>query len=152
MSKPKPREEEPIIEALRDALGYTDPPDPDTIDMVMTGYDIVSLDVVAATLTYDSFLDEALAPVRDDAAGMRSIIAEGGGYVLDLDIRSAARELIGRVRPVVAGKIALDQSGNHQSSELEDDGSFEFGLQAGVPFRLRFIPVDGESVATDWID
>lgn len=152
MSDHKSQNEEPTLEALRDALGYTDVPDQDTVDMVMTGYDIVNLQVITAALTYDSDLDEALVSVRDDAAGMRSITAEGGGYVLDLDIRTEAPELIGRIRPIAQGEIALDQSGNHQSIELEEHGSFEFGLRAGQPFRLRFIPTDGESVATDWIE
>jgi hypothetical protein len=146
MTDHKRDNEDPTVEILRDALGYTDTPDPDTVEMVMTGYDIARLDVVTAELVEET----AMVPVRAGESLIRLISAEGGGFRFEFEVRETAPQVVGRLVPIAPGSVALDQIGNQQTQPLDDLGSYEFSLLIGKPFRLRFEPDEGPAVATEW--
>jgi hypothetical protein len=146
MSDNKRDNDDPTVEMLRDALGYTDPPDPDTVEMVMMGYDIARLDVVTAELVEET----AMVAVRAGESPVRLVTAEGGGFRFEFEVRETAPQVVGRLVPIAPGSVALDQIGNQQTQPLDDLGSYQFNLVIGKPFRLRFDPEDGPAVATEW--
>lgn len=151
MSEHDDRARDPVEEALRDALGYGSAPDPETVEMIMTGYDIVGLDVVTADLIHDSALAREGVPVRDGEPAIRSLTAEGGGLRFEFEIRPDAPHVVGRLIPPAPGEVLLDQLGNQQAQRLDESAGFEFVLVPGSPFRLRFVAGDGTTVATDWV-
>ena len=148
MNQRDERAPDPLEETLRDALGYTEVPDPETVEMIMTGYDIVGLDVVTAELTEDT----ALVAVRDGEPDVRTLTAEGGGIRFEFEIRPEAPHLVGRIVPASEGEVVLDQLGNEQTQQLDESSCYEFGLVPGSPFRLRFVAADGTVIATDWVE
>lgn len=144
------KNDDQTMDLLRDALGYTDSADEETVDMIMTGFDIVGLDAVTAEILFDSAVTSAGVPVRDSDDGVRLLTASGGGLDFELEVRETSSQLVGRVTPHLDAEILLDQLGNEQSSEIDAAGMFEFELGKG-PFRLRLTQRDGTVVATDWI-
>jgi hypothetical protein len=142
---------DPLEETLRDALGYRDTPDPETIEMIMTGYDIAGMDVVAAELIHDSALVADGVAVRDGEPDVRTMTAEGGGVRFEFEIRPEAPRIVGRLIPASPGAVHLDQLGNQQRQPLGESGGYEFTLLPGSPFRLRFVADDGTTIATDWV-
>ena len=147
----KQHDDDRLIDRLRDALGFDDEVDPDELDMVMTGYDIVGLDVLVAELTYDSWDESELVPARAESPA-RMLTASGGGFSFEFEISGERPRLAGRVTPVTFGTIELDQIGNQQSAQLDASAFYEFGLMVGQPFRLRLTPEHGEAVATGWLN
>jgi hypothetical protein len=151
MSRRDDQAPDPLEETLRDALGYRDAPDPETVEMIMTGYDIAGMDVVAAELIHDSALVADGVAVRDEEPEVRTMTAEGGGVRFEFEIRPEAPHVVGRLIPAVAGVVHLDQLGNQQSHPLGDYDGYEFTLLPGSPFRIRFVADDGTAIATDWM-
>lgn len=146
----KQHDDDRLVDQLRDALGFDDQVDPDELDMIMTGYDIIGLDVVVAELTYDSREESQLVPARAEGPA-RMMTAKGGGFTFEFEISGGTPRLAGRVIPAVAGTIELDQIGNQQSAPLDASAFYEFGLMVGQPFRLRLAPNHGEAIATEWL-
>ena len=134
---------------LRDALGYGDEPSDDLVDMIMTGYDIVGLDVTIAPFVYDSSRDGDLVLVRGEDS-VRALTAEGQTVTLELEVVESERRLSGRVLPPQPGTVYLDQEVVPQAVSVDEAGAFEFNLGTGS-FRVRFDPDDGEQIATEWL-
>jgi hypothetical protein len=152
MSRRDDHAPDPLEETLRDALGYRDAPDPETIEMIMTGYDIAGMEVVAAELIHDSALVADGVAVRDGEPEVRTMTAEGGGVRFEFEIRPEAPHVVGRLIPPSPGEMHLDQLGNPLAQTLDASAGFEFTLLPGSPFRLRFVTDDGVTIATDWVD
>lgn len=152
MSRRDHHASDPLEETLRDAFGYRDAPDPEIVEMIMTGYDIAGMDVVAAELIHDSALFAGGVAVRDAEPEVRTITAEGGGVRFEFEIRPEAPHVVGRLIPPSSGEIHLDQLGNLQVQALDASAGFEFTLLPGSPFRLRFVADGGATTATGWVD
>ena len=142
--------DEPLIDQLRDAFGYSESVDADTLDMIMTGYDIAGIDTIVADLVFDSHRTDDAVPVRGDDP-MRVLTAEGGGITFEFEIAADTSLVSGRVIPGGAATVHLDQIGNMQSVDLDETVSFEFGVNPDSPFRLRLVTRTGDVVSTDWI-
>ena len=76
---------------------------------------------------------------------------EGSGVRFDFEVREVGPQVVGRIVPG-DGSVVLDQLDNQLSQELEPDGTFEFTIRPGQPFRMRYVSPDGAMVATDWIE
>ncbi|MCP3994596.1 MAG: hypothetical protein GY722_05955 [bacterium] len=144
------RDDDRLVDHLRDALGYSESVDPDTLEMIMTGYDIAGIEVVVADLVYDSHRSENLVPVRGNDLA-RVFTAEGGGVTFEFEITDGSSLVCGRVLPAVAATVYLDQIGNMRSVALGETAAFEFGVNADAPFRLRLVTEAGDVVATEWV-
>ena len=147
----QPPPDNEMTDALRDAFGYDESVSPDTLEMIMTGYDIVNLDVVVAELVHDSAV-MAGQPVRADGGTPRQVVYEAAGIRISLEIGSRAPQVVGKVEPVAAGELTLDQPGNQASVVVSETGGFECSIEVGIPFRLRWTPEDGTVIATDWVE
>jgi len=64
MSDSKANDGDRLLSELHKALGFDEQPSQETIEMIMTGYDIVNIDVAIAELVHDSDIHEAPVPVR----------------------------------------------------------------------------------------
>jgi hypothetical protein len=106
-----------------------------------------TIDEDLAVLSLDSLL-EATAGVR--GGGDRQLTFESDGMSLEVDIVDGGRRVVGQVVPPQAGAVELE--GPHTTSSAETDGYGQFSLPVGNgPARLRFRPVHGPSVVTDWV-
>lgn len=140
-----------LLAQLREAFGFDEPSSPETIEMIMTGFDIVNIDVLLAELVHDSDIHDAPVPIRGGDAGARIVSFAGEGVRFDFEIGDTAPHIVGRVTPGTSGSIALDQVGNRQERRLDESGTFEFTITSGAPYRLRLIPERARSIATEWL-
>ena len=145
------REDRELMDALRDAYGFDERPSAEALQMIMTGYDIANIDVLITDLVHDSALHDEPVPVRGGDAGARMVSFEGEGVRFDFEVGDAAPHIVGRLTPFQAGTVALDQVGNQQGEPLDESGTFEFSISMGTPYRLRFTPEGGQSIATEWL-
>ena len=140
-----------LVAQLREAFGFDEQPSPEVIEMIMTGFDIVNIDVLIAELVHDSAIHDEPIPVRGGDAGARMVSFAGEGIRFDFEIGDDDPQIVGRLTPASPGSIALDQVGNRQEELLDESGTFEFTITPGSPYRLRFMPESGPSIATEWL-
>jgi hypothetical protein len=154
MSTPWFERDEQLLEELGLALAE-EGPNPDRVDMLMAGYDIVMADTLEAALVHDSATDE-LAAVRSESASARMMTFEGEGFEFEFEVVDG--RVVGAIDPPESGVIHLEQPTSSSDGplttqvEVDDLGAFEFPLRRPGTFRLRFVAADGRSVATAWID
>ena len=151
MTTPPANNDEHSLAQLRDVLGFTDAVSAESIEMIMTGYDITNIDVLIAELVHDSDVHDTPVPVRGGDAGARMVSFAGEGVRFDFEVGDTAPHIVGRITPVAPGSIALDQVGNAHEESLDESGTFEFTITTGTPYRLRFTPEGGPSIATEWL-
>lgn len=134
-----------MLEFLKDALDADSGVTEDTIDMLMTGYDIVQADTVEAGMIFDSFADAA---VRGGTGVARQLRFEHGETVIDLELDDLERRLAGHFEPP-GGRGSLEQiDGTTEISAPA--GSFDLTVEGLGPFRVNY-EVDGDSVVTAWL-
>ncbi len=143
-----------LLEELGQALAQ-DGPNPEQVEMLMAGYDIVMADTLEAALIHDSASDE-LAAVRSETADARMLAFADDEIEFEFEFELVAGRVVGHIDPPQPGTIYLEQptmSGPTVDEATPDDlGAFEFPLRDSGTFRLRFVGADGQSVATGWID
>jgi hypothetical protein len=106
-----------------------------------------SVDDELAVLRADSLLEAAVG-VR--GAADRQLTFEAGTVTLEVDIVDGGRRVVGQVVPAQAGALQLE--GPHTRSDAATDRFGQFALDVwNGPARLRFSPVDGPAVVTDWV-
>ncbi|MEL6983020.1 MAG: hypothetical protein AAFO29_11405 [Actinomycetota bacterium] len=132
-----------------------DGPAPESIDMMMAGYDIVMTDTVEADLVHDSDTDELVA-VRSADTSTRMLSFSEAETDLEIEFEIVDGRVIGHVDPPDGGQVQLEQPANTDQmvTVVEPDtiGSFEFTLTSPGTFRLRYVDRSRRSVATGWID
>lgn len=132
-----------------------DGPSPESIEMMMAGYDIVMTDTIEADLVHDSATDELVA-VRSTDTGTRMLSYTEAGSELEIEFEIVDGRVIGHVDPPDGGQVQLEQPANtdRMVTVVEPDaiGSFEFTLHSPGTFRLRYVDRSRRSVATGWID
>ena len=147
--RPHSPDDESVLAELRDALGFNDVVPEGTLDMVMTGFDIVNLDVVLADLLHDTAAG-SLA-LRSEDREVRHMVFESGGHRVSIEIGPRAPHVVGRVDPPPVGAVELDQPAP-PSLVATEGGRFEFTINPTMPFRLRWTTTSGVMTATDWIE
>ena len=131
---------------MREALDASVEIGEDTIELLLTGYDLVHLDVVEAPLVFDSHVETA--GVRS-GTGPRSLVFEHGELRLSFELDEAMRRCSGSVTPP-GGVLYCDQVESSLVVAISESGSFDTGVERRGPFRLRYHT--GESaVATPWL-
>ena len=125
----------------------------DRIELLMTGYDLVMLDIATAESTFDSLVSATDAVRADRVEHMtpRLLRFEGHGFRIEIEIDGV--DLTGHIDPPPpGGRILLDTVSGSTTTEPDHElGSFDFLLPAGASFRLRLVMPDGFEVATPWI-
>lgn len=144
--------DEQLLEEVGQALSEGGP-NPEQVEMLMAGYDIVMADTLEAALLHDSASDE-LAAVRGETAEARMLAF--AGEEIEFEFELVEGRIVGQIEPAQAGTLFLEQPTSTgpaiAQTEPDDLGSFEFPLRDAGTFRLRFVGSDGQSVATGWID
>jgi hypothetical protein len=110
--------------------------------------DLGGVDAELAELVFDSLLDERAVAVRDaPGTDVRSLTFTAGARTIEIDVSDA--DVVGRVTPVGAGTVELEQPRGRRTIPVDDRGRFRAPLAPG-PLRLRFGIADA-AVATPWI-
>jgi hypothetical protein len=104
-------------------------------------------------------VDDELAVLRNDstleAVGVRGgadrqLTFEAAGLSLEVDVLDGGRRVVGQVVPPQPGAVELE--GPHTRSDAATDRYGQFSLDVwNGPARLRFRPVDGPPIVTDWV-
>ena len=106
-----------------------------------------TVDAELAVLRNDSTLD-AMAGVRGGAD--RQLTFEAAGVSLEVDVVDGGRRVLGQVVPPQPGEVELE--GPHTRSDAATDRYGQFALDVwNGPARLRFRPLDGPPIVTDWV-
>lgn len=143
--RPRPTDDE-LLSALKDSIDNSVEVTDDTIDMLMTGYDIVHTDVLEADLVFDSL---AGAGVRSGAGPTRLLRFEHDDVAIDVELDDVALRCIGRASPS-GGALHLEHMSGTRQIGLSDGGSFDEIVEPSGPFRLRY-DIGGRSVSTTWL-
>ena len=145
MTTPDRPTDERLLELLKDSLDADTSVDDDTIDMLMTGYDIVHADTLEAEMVFDSFADAA---VRSSGTDIRHLRFELGDVVFSFEIDPVASTCAGRVEPA-GGALSMERLSGSQDVETSDTGSFEIRVEDSGPLRLHYA-VNESTVVTPW--
>jgi hypothetical protein len=121
------------------------------VDIVMAGYALETTDFILAELVLDTDLDSSVAAVRDASLQARVVEFRAPGISFEFEIAAATPEVAGRIKPVQAGRLDIQQDGAVVDIPLDERGRFMFRLESTSPLRLRYTPDDGPSVVTPWI-
>src|SRR5689334_17608289 len=141
-----PEDDDVLAAELATALRARDPM-PETVANAARGaFAWRTIDADLAVLSVDSLL-EATAGVR--GGGDRQLTFESKGLSLEVDIIEGGRRVVGQVVPPQAGAVELEGPHTRSSAATDDYGQFSLSVWNG-PARLRFRPLDGPAVVTDW--
>ena len=134
-----------VLRDLSDALSRPSDTDQDTIDMIMTGYDLTMTGARIAELIEQ----EELAPTRsdDEASPFYTCVVDD----IRFDFEVLADTVVGSIDPPMRGRLILHQPEELATADTTESGSFEIDRPSNAPFRLHFQPDDGEPIATPWI-
>ena len=113
-----------------------------------------TLDTSLCRPSYDSLLDEGMAPVRG-SQDARLLRFELGELALDLEISVAGdgRRLVGQLTPPASSEVTVRHGGEVETSVTSDAlGRFVLdGVRSG-PLSIRCgPPADAAALSTDWV-
>lgn len=131
--------------------------DDERVDMLLTGYDLVTAEPVfpsvEAEVVHDSAVGD-LAAVRDLDEGPRLVSFATDEVEIEFEV--ADGRVTGQVDPAVSGRLVLEQpAATPAASEVARGqlGPFDFELRHSGTFRLRLIlGADDRSIVTGWVD
>ena len=106
------------------------------------------IDAELAVLRRDSVL-EATAGVRGGAD--RQLTFEAAGLSVEVDVLDGGRRVIGQIVPPQPGQVELEGPRARADASTDRYGQFVVADVGGGPVRLRFRPVEGPGVVTDWM-
>ena len=142
-----PEDDDLLADELGELLRRRSPMPASVLDAARGAFTWRSVDDELAVLRNDSLL-EAAAGVR--GGGDRQLTFEADGVSLEVDVLDGGRRVIGQVVPAQAGAVELE--GPHTRSDAATDRYGQFALDVwNGPARLRFRPVDGPVIVTDWV-
>ena len=137
--------DEQLLEMLKDSLDNSVEVSDDAIDMLMTGYDIVNMDVLEAELTFDSL---AATGVRRRRARPAAALRADDSRRIDVELDDVSLRCSGQVAP--AGAAPLEQMSGTRQLGLSESGSFDAVVEGTGPFRLRY-EIGDVAVTTSWL-
>lgn len=140
--------DERLLAELAQALSEPHRLDPATVDLLMTGYDLVHLEAREAELVWSS-LDEPLVATRSTSTESLQLTFEAEGLSIELDITD--RLLTGHIDPPSRAIVYFEQIGATSRTAVDELGSFEFALTSNRPFRLRVDAPKLLSTVTPWL-
>ncbi len=137
-----------LLEVLRQTL-ITNPGDHSEA-LLMTGYDLVMNDDLAAELAYDS-LSSSAAPIR---SGSGETVLRTMAFSIDeleIEIEIGQGRLTGSISPPQHAAIVLEQLTQRTLIDCDEFGTFETELESSAAIRLRVTTVDDRTFVTPWI-
>ncbi len=140
--------DERLLDELARALSEPHRLDAATVDLLMTGYDLVHLEAREAELVWSS-RDAPLVATRSTSTETLQLTFEAGGLSIELDITD--RLLTGHIDPPSRAIVYFEQIGATARTAVDELGSFEFALTSNRLFRLRVDAPKLLSTVTPWL-
>jgi hypothetical protein len=149
MSTPWP-DDDRLLEDLRAVFRETGPVPPEVITAGKAAFELRTLDLELALLTYDSEGDPELADAfRGNGLAVRRMVFSLDGTSIDVDV--LADSLVGQISPATSGRIVLEtRDGQSTAADVDVSGMFTLALTRPAEIRLRVEPIDRRPFVTEW--
>jgi hypothetical protein len=150
------RDDDQLLELLRDALSTTREMPAGFVDVGKAAYAWRTIDAELAALTYDSAWDaEELTLTRAESATLRTLTFSSDALTIELEL--TPHEVLGQISPPQAGTVRLATDSLAEDTEgggatpIDDLGFFIVRPAPDHPFRLVCQIGAGVTVLTGWI-
>lgn len=143
-------DDEQLFEELRTAFRDMGPIPPEVIAAGKAAFELRTLDLELALLTYDSERDPELAGAfRGNGLTVRRMVFSLDGTSIDVDV--LADSVVGQISPATSGQIVLEtRDGRSTVGDVDENGMFTVPLTRPAEIRLRVNPIDRPPFATEW--
>jgi len=143
-------DDDELFADLRSAFHEMGPIPPEVIAAGKAAFELRTLDLELALLTYDSENDRELAGAfRGNALSVRRIVFSLNGVSVDVDVLADA--LVGQITPPGSGRVVLEtRDGKTAVGEVDDSGMFTVPVARPAEVRLRVEPSDRRAFVTEW--
>lgn len=144
-------DDDQLLAALRTAVRAREAVPADWIEMARAAYAWRTIDTELAELTRDSAAGVgASAPVRSEAAGIRSLTFSSAHLTIELEVTDEG--LFGQILPPREGTIDVQtQAGPAGTARVDVTGCFLVEPIPAGRFRLRCQTTDSMEAATAWV-
>ncbi len=145
------RDDDQLLAALRTAVRAREAVPADWIEMARATYAWHTIDAELAELTLDSAAGlGASAPVRSEAAGIRSLAFSSAHLTIELEVTGEG--LLGQILPPREGTIEVQtQAGLADTARADVTGCFFVEPVPAGRFRLRCQTTDNIDAVTVWV-
>lgn len=145
-----PWADDDLFEDLRAAYKEMGPVPPEVIAAGKAAFELRTLDLELALLTYDSQRDPELAGAfRANELAVRRLVFSLDGTSIDIDV--LADSIVGQISPATSGRIVVEtRDGRSALAEVDESGMFTVALVRPAEIRLRVEPSDRRAFATEW--
>jgi hypothetical protein len=145
------RDDDQLLELLRDAMSTTREMPSAFVDVGKAAYAWRTIDAELAALTYDSAWDaEELALTRAESAMLRTLTFSSDALTIELEL--TPHEVLGQISPPQGGTIRLATDNEDVgATPIDDLGFFIVRPAPSHPFRLVCQIAAGVTVLTGWI-
>jgi hypothetical protein len=152
---PDPREDERLLELLRQAAGRFDPPPAAVVEAARASLTWRTIDAELAALSFDSAVDRAAVAVRGKG-GSRLLTFVAPGLNIEVEVAPVGerRRLTGQLVPPQPARIDIRHAGGITTVEADRLGRFGADAISAGPVSLRCRPgdaPDAPAVVTEWI-
>lgn len=163
--------DEQLLAELRGLFSRAEPVPEWVVETAKASYDLRSLDVELALLTWDSEVDTPAVAVRGPAGvlgvddGPRALSFECGDLDIEVEIAGpqGGRRLLGQLTPPQAARVEVQRlrPGGHPSEvdsvvveaviDVDDLGRFGVDVLPAGLVRITCVRADRRDVVTDWV-
>ncbi|HEX7305302.1 hypothetical protein [Lentzea sp.] len=137
--------DEVLLDALRDAVST--PPDdvpPEFVEAAKAAFTWRTIDEELLLITsYDSVLDDTLFARARATATARQLVFDADGVMLQVEVSAAG--ITGQLVPATGSVTLVTPSGDHETAEVDELGTFVMDAAPRGPVRFRFT-----GGCTDW--
>ena len=140
-----------LLTALRTAVRAREAVPAGWIEMARAAYAWRTIDAELAELTRDSAAGlGASAPVRSEAAGLRSLTFSSAHLTIEVEVTDEA--LFGQILPPREGTVEVQtRTGPAGTARVDVTGCFCVEAVPAGRFRLRCRTTDSIDAATEWV-
>ncbi len=151
MAGPWWRDDDQLLELLRDAMSTAREMPAAFVDAGKAAYAWRTIDAELAALTYDSAWDaEELTLTRAESAMLRTLTFTSDALTIELEL--TPHEVLGQISPPQGGTVRLTaDSEDVGTTPIDDLGFFIVRPAPRHPFRLVCQIAAGITVLTGWI-
>ncbi|WP_394616782.1 hypothetical protein JNUCC0626_45360 [Lentzea sp. JNUCC 0626] len=137
--------DEVLLDALRDALSTpSEEVPPEFVEAAKAAFTWRTIDEELLLITsYDSVLDDTLFARARSTATARQLVFDADGVMLQVEVSAAG--VTGQLMPASGPITLVTPSGDHETAEVDELGSFVMGVAPRGPVKFRFA-----SGCTDW--
>ena len=137
--------DEVLLDALRDALSTpSDEVPPEFVEAAKAAFTWRNIDEELLLITsYDSVLDDTLFARARSTATARQLVFDADGVSLQVEVSAAG--VAGQLMPPSGPVTLVTPSGDAETAEVDELGTFVMGVAPRGPVKFRFA-----TGCTDW--